>query len=812
MSQPIGVESNDLKLVAVNVSSLAKRLSVVLSWNAHMLVCTEVRASHTAQKSLARRAHAMGYASVWSAPPFSGPTFEVLPGGVAIFAKDPCVIRKVSAPELHEWQECGRLVASAVTATNFRFYLLGLYGFAVSHPRHAHNEGMFAAIALWADSLTVPVLIVGDWNETIESSPFLSLSKNVGLWRISPDISSTRAKCQSQSDRLPIHHALVNSLFLDAGVEATISHAYWVSDHYPIEVKIKCSVDPIMIWRWPSVMKVQDRRQEPIPWSREDTSYTAWSQAAVKWISQNHQCAPCSKNVLTVEFARSKQCHVDQTYASLRSAQRLLSLPRMTPRHKLRLKRICRALEIVWQEPEGITVTELDRCLLAYLTMKNKEALAYWRKASSLWTVQNGELFRFLRNLPPAKPMMLVIGDRLSSDPMSMYQELSEYWSQVESWPTPGVLPGILDSLDDRYALFLPSESIHVEVTPQDMMKAVKRAKNSAPGPDGWSRKELVTLPIGAWRDFLHVLSRDTGTASLLYLYRRLPLEKRASSIPRVDQFRPIDVYSYMLRLHSSATVAKIRGWFAKCLASNTICYVWAGKAVAICNSYAEATLHRTCPVYAVSLDYQKLFNSISPSVAAHVARLMGMSEELITSLVRPLLHSLGVWRLPNNAICPWECRERGLPQGLASSVALSELFLAVLIRRLHGCVPIDSITYVDDVNVIAHSAECLEKALGIIWQFCADFFLTLSLDKTSLWGTDDDTLRDMAHRWGIQHKTTITILGTDWGLKPSESLTHEKEMARIAECKNRLKRLQHLSAPIWTKSTRGEPGMPVFV
>ena len=268
------------------------------------------------------------------------------------------------------------------------------------------------------------------------------------------------------------------------------------------------------------------------------------------------------------------------------------------------------------------------------------------------------------------------------------------------------------------------------------------------------------------------------------------PLEKMTSDVPRVDQYRPIDVFSFLVRLHSSALTAKLRGWLRNVLHPTQYASCGgAGKAVAECNMFAEAALHGTRPVYAISLDFQKLFNSVSPTVASHVAMFLGMSESLARAMTRPLLHSLGVWRLPYNTVCPWESRERGLPQGLASSVALSELFLCVLLRRLHACVKLQSVTYVDDVNIITDSAADLERAMNLIWQFCFDFFLTISSDKTCLWGTHDNELRHMADTWGVQHRTTVEIMGAEWGLKPSSSPDYKKEHARINECRERLRR-----------------------
>ena len=215
---------------------------------------------------------------------------------------------------------------------------------------------------------------------------------------------------------------------------------------------------------------------------------------------------------------------------------------------------------------------------------------------------------------------------------------------------------------------------------------------------------------------------------------------------------------------------------------------------------HAESVLHGTANVWAVALDFQKLFNCISPQVAARVACLLGLDPDYTWSLIKPIVLSKGAWRLPHNTVCPWTHSSRGLPQGLSASVLLAELFVSLLVRRVLICVPSSLITYVDDVNVITHSREHLEAALRIIWEFCHDFSVNLSLDKTYVWGSDFDGLAQIASRWGVSHKTVIEILGVQWATSLHDEPAYEKELNRIHECKERLRRLQHLGGSFLLK------------
>ena len=303
--------------------------------------------------------------------------------------------------------------------------------------------------------------------ESVNTSAFLSLSQNVGLWRISPDIPSTRAKCQSHSGRPPLDHALVNSKFLDVGISAVISHQFWISDHYPIVVDIKHDVKASLIWRWPSVMKLNDPVEELEPWVRTDSTYTEWATAAVKWISRNYNCKPCPKTRITAEFLPHDKCRVDPTYFRILAAQRLLALPNRNDAQNARLRRLWISLDLVWDANGGTLNHLLQSCLNAYLDLTCKKALSDWKRLSSLWTVQKRELFRYLRNLHPSKPMMLMVGEQPTVDPALMHKELSSYWASIESWPHEEMLPHVLSILEDRYAMFLPQEPYTCRAQPK---------------------------------------------------------------------------------------------------------------------------------------------------------------------------------------------------------------------------------------------------------------------------------------------------------------------------------------------------------
>ena len=74
---------------------------------------------------------------------------------------------------------------------------------------------------------------------------------------------------------------------------------------------------------------------------------------------------------------------------------------------------------------------------------------------------------------------------------------------------------------------------------------AAKQSKNSSPGLDAWTVKEIKLLPEPAWKALHHILTeRFTQIEnSLAAVVKRVPLEKIVGAT-RPEHLRPIDLFS----------------------------------------------------------------------------------------------------------------------------------------------------------------------------------------------------------------------------------------------------------------------------
>ena len=71
-----------------------------------------------------------------------------------------------------------------------------------------------------------------------------------------------------------------------------------------------------------------------------------------------------------------------------------------------------------------------------------------------------------------------------------------------------------LKRVEERYAIYLPSQQYTFRVTPELLQKCARKAsKCSAPGPDGWTYQEVSALPLAAWKGLLDIYTLENKAA-----------------------------------------------------------------------------------------------------------------------------------------------------------------------------------------------------------------------------------------------------------------------------------------------------------
>ena len=525
------------------------------------------------------------------------------------------------------------------------------------HPRHGENEEMFAQVYAWAMSLRCPVLIGGDMNETTKTSAFLSLSDSAGLFRISPNLPTTRRRQGGMSANLALDPILVTHPILDRCVRSWVDHEKWISDHYAIMARWRINSDIVTAWRWPKPMKLENPTDE-LPWWDQEVpnTYEEWTRKATKWLSRAYNVPAESKTSLVCDVPKAASKSTCLTYSLILKVQNILASVRANGEGSRadalrRINQRFRLLEVRQVESMEDAEVAADHVLKMYLDHAQEKALATWKSKVLTWNAQSGDAYKYLKNVSPAKACVMLTPDgECVSSPQRLGALLSEYWQTVEAWPNNLALTKALELLDDKYSLFLPREELDVRVDARTLHNHFKKASKSSPGPDGWSRKELASLPLIAWEHFM-VLWNKMGQGikrSSLFWFRRVPIEKGAEPIPSPSMFRPIDVYSTILRGVATVQVNSMRAWLGSVLFGTQYASRFGVlEAVGSLNTYAEAAYHGVASLWAISIDYKKLFNTISYVVAIEAARVMGLKLEDALQIQVPSEAGVGLWRLP---------------------------------------------------------------------------------------------------------------------------------------------------------------------
>ena len=712
-------------------------------------------------------------------------------------------MRKLRPELMREWDEKDRFVCGSL-AVSPQFIVACVYGFPPSHPLRHTSEVMISQIFHWASTLTCAVLLLGDWNETLSSCAAMSLSHQWGLHRLNDNQPTTRSKKDGPSSTQPIDHAFCNLHALDAGCVFGVSRDLVLSDHYPITGHfLTCKNEGALAWSWPKKMDLTKGLVVTEPWTNFDTpTLTHWNSAAQRWLAKSFDTTSVDKNCVTCKPVHKKKLVIDPVYSTLMKATRALDHVRREefPDHVMLTKMHKRLYALGFRDTEDMSLLDIER-LLSQKTQESldraqKHALDSWKKKVRAWSISSADLFKYLRNVSPAKSVVVSVAGRITSKPSELHCALVSYWGALERWPSEQSRHLAFFALEDHYALFLPHFQAQIHVSAHDLYNKVQQLSRTSPGPDGWTVSELQALPVEAWTQFLvavqnaHV-TMPTGTSMI---FRRTPIEKGDYDIPSPADVRPIDIFSLPLRALSSCQVQSLIEWKRRILHPGQFASRF-GAQVAMnrIGLHSAQIRHAIAPRFAISIDFSKLFNMIDASLVERVVQLCGLDHYSATQLFFPLKGAKGHWRLPRSELGPLFRVQRGLPQGMAASVLGAEVFIALFLWRLSCTLDLEIVAYVDDINLISTTRQVLEAAISQLFRFEKTFSLQVAAIKSFVWGSNDFVVNDVALKWGFQAKKTVESLGTEWPLTAVATCGYAKDKARLAKAEERLARLSHL-------------------
>ena len=552
----------------------------------------------------------------------------------------------------------GRAVAAHITCQDVSLVCISVYGFAASHVLHSKNEVLLTQIAMWAAGLRLPTIMCGDLNESVHTSAFVALSRCVGMWRLSDSQPTTKKKNGLLATSPPIDHCFTNSTGLDMGFVCTTVPHLSVSDHVPLLIQWPMLPQTSHTWLWPKPMNMGKVVNKDVPWTNADTSYVAWAEKATSWLAATYEQEKTSHTTVQTTISNMPTPPVDHQYTSLLKARKQAwdVHQRHVTRIPLLLLKRCKAMGITQCETIEEIILALDQQQAKYFQQRQENAIKEWKRKTYAWHAQSTKLHHYLRNTTPAKTLLLCDDeDVYTSSPSEVGTLLSRYWDELESCDDPDREEQIAEAIEDVYSICAPNFPYHAQLDHHLLAAVVKYLKKSSPGADGWSREELQALPKPSWANLVQIMSRSAGIYkdSIVSVVRRVPIEKSSSSIlPTPSSIRPIDVHSLRVRTVASAYAALTREWTRK-ITHPTQYATKGGIVVATCalSYYAESILAKHGRWWAVSIDFMKLYNSLSLKGAKTALKVMGMSEALADEITKPSEQATFMWRLPGNQV-----------------------------------------------------------------------------------------------------------------------------------------------------------------
>ena len=179
-------------------------------------------------------------------------------------------------------------------------------------------------------------------------------------------------------------------------------------------------------------------QKRKVEWCCNPATFAEWEEYAAKWISDSFQVPFKKKAFLFSQIWNPAPLPVDICYATIKSAMRaldtILHTERPSARQLCSLARKLAELDIPL-EPLDSVLPALKIALSRLDDSKHKQAFARWRKHVATWHPQSKSLFRYLKNLAPAKATCLDDGNHVTSSFSQVTSALQRNWSGLEKWP-----------------------------------------------------------------------------------------------------------------------------------------------------------------------------------------------------------------------------------------------------------------------------------------------------------------------------------------------------------------------------------------
>lgn len=339
----------------------------------------------------------------------------------------------------------------------------------------------------------------------------------------------------------------------------------------------------------------------------------------------------------------------------------------------------------------------------------------------------------------------------------------------------------------------------HSPITLAQWQKVVggKKAK-SAMGPDGITRKDLISMPVAAQQAIVDSLNDIEGGSQwpvtcLLGLITSLEKHDRAKT---VCDYRPICIFSLLYRCWASLRAREMLQWLSMIAPPNLMgscpgrdaSMLW----YQIASLIEEGNVQGTHWAGLIA-DLSKCFNILPRIPVMLLARKYGIPSNLCR-VWQAALSAMPRRFVANGAVSPQHYSCNGFPEGDPLSVVAMMLVNLALNEFMQIRCPIaDCWTFVDDWQLTANNAQDIQQGLHELTVFTQLLDIPMDSDKSAVWSTDASSRRDFRTA-GLP----ITYHGRNLGghLTYCKVVTNYTIQTRIAKQKDLWVWLQRSFAP----------------
>eukprot|EP01059_Diplonema_ambulator_P013414 TRINITY_DN23937_c0_g2_i1.p1 TRINITY_DN23937_c0_g2~~TRINITY_DN23937_c0_g2_i1.p1 ORF type:complete len:461 (+),score=88.51 TRINITY_DN23937_c0_g2_i1:121-1383(+) len=271
-----------------------------------------------------------------------------------------------------------------------------------------------------------------------------------------------------------------------------------------------------------------------------------------------------------------------------------------------------------------------------------------------------------------------------------------------------------------------------------------KKANQHCAGIDGWRLSELAVLPNHILEGFAYLYSwiEATGTWPRAVLTALISMIPKGASDDPLDH-RPITVTSAFYRLWACARLPCMMTWQELWITVSQFGFRSKHSVDDLLlelTSHIEDSLLGGGPLYGISVDFKKCFDTIPHEVTFSLVERMGISKDILkpikgiyASLERRLKFPQGVGEVFRTT--------NGILQGCPISLIFINAILATATKRVKEVSPsVRPLSYADDLYFIARLNEAsIQRAMDTIEVLCNTTGMAIHLGKTNFFTTVTD-------------------------------------------------------------------------